>query len=71
MRDDDVETRVGKFVDLCEKAPPSERLSLKPVVDRTIRTLKSRHLLVPSRLNDLKARLEDEAYEDLFDNMPV
>lgn len=60
-----------QLVKRCEAASPSERLTLRPEVNRVVRTLKSQQLPVPKDLGFLKARLEDEAYDDMFDNMPV
>lgn len=71
MRDNDLEIRVSKLVKLCEKAPLDERLNLRPEVDRVIRTLTSYHLAVPRTLRRLKDSLEEEAQDDMFDNMPV
>lgn len=71
MQVTDFETHVGEFVKLCEKAPLVDRQNLKPEVERVIRTIKSHHLAVPGPLRRLKESLEDEAFDDMFDNMPV
>lgn len=71
MQANAVEIRVGELVKLCEKAPLGERLNMRPEIDRVIRTLKAQHLDVPRKLRRLKDALEEEAYDDMFDNMPV
>lgn len=71
MQQTDVEIKAQRLVSLCDNAPAVERLNLRPEVDRVIHTLKSLHHPVPGTLRRLKVALDDEAYDDLFDNMPV
>lgn len=54
-----------------EAARPQERLTLRPAVHRVIRTLVSQDEPVPQRLRQIVRRLDDEAYDDMFENMPV
>ena len=71
MRLSDVELQAGRLVTLYNDAPKSVRLTMRPEVDRVIAALKSMHHPVPGPLLRLKTNLEEEAYDDLFDNMPV
>ena len=50
---------------------PHDRLKLRPDVQRVIRGLTSRQVPVPMGLSRISRRLEDEAYDDMFENMPV
>ncbi|MEW9919891.1 hypothetical protein AB2B41_09765 [Marimonas sp. MJW-29] len=54
-----------------ETARPQERLNLRPAVHRVIRTMVSHDQPVPQRLRQISRRLDDEAYDDMFENMPV
>lgn len=71
MKYSNFEIDAVKLVKRCEKAPTSELLALRPEVDRVIRTLASRHQPVPPTLRQLKVRLEEEALDEMFNNMPV
>lgn len=71
MQGVDIETRVVELMTRCEKAPLTERLTMRPEVQRVIRTLNAQHHDVPRRLKLLKDRLEEEAFDDMFDNMPI
>lgn len=71
MHQTDVEIKAQRLVSLFDKAPSVERLNMRPEVDRVIRTLKSLHHPIPGTLRRLKVALDEEAFDDLFDNMPV
>lgn len=71
MRLSDVELQAGRLVTLYNDAPEPLRLNLRPEVDRVIQALKSMNRPVPAPLLRLKTNLEEEAYDELFGNMPV
>ncbi|APG46699.1 hypothetical protein [Phaeobacter porticola] len=48
-----------------------DRLSLRPEFNRVLAQLRVGHARVPNRMVRLGQILNEEAAEDLFDNMPV
>lgn len=54
-----------------ETACPVERQRLRPAVQRVIRDLASHDQPVPVRLRQINRRLDDDAYDDMFENMPI
>lgn len=67
----DLEQRAFELEKLAETATPKERLSLQPRIDRVIATLRARGHYVPPRLRRINNDLKQEAFDDMFDNMPV
>ncbi len=67
-----------KFLDLIEKleaeieaADESARKEMQAQLHATVEQMKAKGFKVPQRLQQLDYDLEDEAVEDMFDNMPV
>lgn len=54
-----------------QKTRPHERLKLRPAVQRVMRNFASIDHPVPARLRQIGRRLDDDAYDDMFENMPV
>ncbi|MGB3244318.1 MAG: hypothetical protein WBB25_07280 [Sulfitobacter sp.] len=71
MQLEDIEMRAGQIKERCENARRDERLGLRPEVARIIRTLKEHRQPVPRALSRLEELLDEEAYDDMFENMPV
>jgi hypothetical protein len=63
--------RAHQLQELAEKASPRDRLRLQPKIDRVVATLAAEGNLVPLRLRRLNQALKEEAFDDMFDNMPV
>ncbi|WP_295312988.1 hypothetical protein [Roseobacter sp.] len=67
----DLEERAIHLQSLLEQTPHREQLVLQPRIDRVIAALRSQGLAVPPRLRQLNERLRADAFDDMFDNMPV
>ncbi|MBW4708334.1 hypothetical protein KX928_11120 [Roseobacter sp. YSTF-M11] len=66
-----LEQRASLLEKQIETASQKERLELQPQIDRVIATLSAHGKSVPPRLRRLNNALKEEAFEDMFDNMPV
>ncbi len=51
--------------------PDSGRLSLQPKLREVLRDMRQSGTQIPSRLRRLDVMLEQQAAEQMFDNMPV
>ena len=54
-----------------DTACAAERLEMRPEVERIVRTLAARGHAVPRRLHRIYKTCEQDAFDDMFNNMPV
>ena len=52
-------------------APDTGRLSFQPRLREVLRSMRQNGAEIPSRLRRLDVMLEEQAAEQMFDNMPV
>lgn len=71
MNLEDLKNQAEHLQSRYEKTRPHERLKLRPAVQRTLRNFASMDHPLPPRLRQIGQRLDDEAYDDMFENMPV
>ncbi|MBD3665712.1 hypothetical protein [Sulfitobacter aestuariivivens] len=71
MNIQELERRISALEHEMRSAPADERIALRPRVRGLIRTLGEKAVTVPNTLANINRQLEDEALEDMFDNMPV
>ncbi len=71
MMDRELEEKVVLLEQRLSRSGEAERLRLRPSVLRIIQTLKSTDQPIPRRLRTIEARLEEDAYDEMFDNMPI
>jgi len=67
----DLDMQVSQLEQELSVANAKERLRLHPRVQAIMNSLRGSGVEVPTRLRQMNARLADEAYDDLFDNIPV
>jgi hypothetical protein len=67
----DLERRVSLLEGQLRSARADERAGMRPRVRGLIRKFHAEAMPVPRTLARLERQLEDEALEDMFDNMPV
>ncbi len=67
----DLDDRIDQLEQLFQTARDDERLRMHPEVQQIIRRLKEQRIPLPHTLKRMKSRLEQDAFEDMFDNMPV
>ncbi len=71
MKDSNWDEKLNRLEQKAAVAGSSETLALQSDVYQMIRMLKSRNTSVPKRLQRLEAVLEQNAADDMYDNMPV
>ncbi len=71
MNMEELKKQAAHLEKMYNSARPQERLKLRPDVHRVIRSLASFDQPVPRRLTRICRKLDDEAYDDMFENMPV
>lgn len=71
MENPDVQGRVTQLAEVCDRAHPTERMGMQTEVQSVIRSLKSKHQPVPTALQRINNVLEQDSFDDMFDNMPV
>lgn len=71
MKDSNWDEKLNRLEQKAAVAGSSETLALQSDVYQMIRMLKSRNASVPKRLQRLEAVLEQNAADDMYDNMPV
>ncbi len=54
-----------------DDASPAERRQLRPEVSRIIRTLSAQGQPIPRKLRRIETACEQDAFDEMFDNMPV
>lgn len=52
-------------------AEPQDRLRYYPTVQKMVNGIRARGEKVPLRLSRINADLADEAFDDMFDNLPL
>lgn len=67
----DLEHQMEQLERAFDAAPADERLKLAPRVLRITNTLDARQQPIPCRLQRIQKTLEQDAFDDMFDNMPV
>ena len=67
----ELETRVGHLEQRFRAARVDERLRMRPEVQKIIRRLKDQRQPLPCALSRINARLEQDEFDDMFENMPV
>ena len=71
MKIDELERQANRLAESLARANRADRLQVQPQVRRIVDLLTARGEPVPSKLRRINQTLENDAYEDLFDNMPV
>lgn len=71
MSDRELHHHVRKLEQAFNLAAPSQRVEMRPGIERIIETLKSGDQPIPSPLRRIEERLNFDQDEDFFDNMPV
>lgn len=71
MTTDELKKQAAHLEMMYDNSRPQERLRLRSDVHRVIRSLASCDQPVPRRLSRICRKLDDEAYDDMFENMPV
>ena len=71
MQIEELKRQAANLERVYEATRPHDRLKLRTEFQRVIRTLSLHHVPVPPRLSRISRRLEDEAYDDMFENMPI
>lgn len=66
----ELKNEVRKLEFLFGKAKPSQRVAMRPGIERVIAALKSHDQPIPAELRRMEAALDEEE-EDFFENMPV
>ena len=67
----DIEKRAIELENQARTADAKERLKLQPQIDAIVSKLSSYGHPVSSNLRQLNRTLNEEAIEDMFDNLPV
>ncbi len=67
----DLERHVDQLRKKCDAIGLEKRLLMRPQVLKLMRSVEALGKRVPPKLKELANRLEDDAYDDMFDNMPV
>ena len=71
MNFSETESRAAHLASRYTKARPPERENLRPEIERIIRTLRTHHQPMPRALYRVEAQLDQDAFDDMFDNMPI
>ncbi|NNK17288.1 MAG: hypothetical protein HKP51_10340 [Sulfitobacter sp.] len=71
MTTHDLKAKAAHLEQMFENTQPEDRLKLRPDVQRVIQTLAAHHLPIPLRLRQIERKLDEEAYDAMFENMPV
>ncbi|MDF3415371.1 hypothetical protein HKX54_12950 [Sulfitobacter sp. M57] len=71
MKNHDLEHQMEQLERALDAASTRERLKLAPHVQQITCRLGARHQPIPRRLQSIQKVLEQEAFDDMFDNMPV
>lgn len=71
MQIHNIKVRAGQLESLCKSACLDDRLGMRPEVLRTIRTLKAHSQPIPRSLRRLEDALDQDAFEQMFDNVPI
>ena len=71
MMIEDLKRQAAHLERMYDATRPHDRMKLRTEFQRVIRSLSSHQVPVPPRLSRISRRLEDEAYDDMFENMPV
>ncbi len=71
MINHDLERQVKKLERLFDAAPTQERLRVAPDIKRIAIKLDTRHEPIPRPLRRIQKALEQDVFDDMFDNMPV
>ena len=71
MKIDELKRQAANLEKTYDATRPHDRLKLRTEFQRVIRSLTSHQVPVPPRLTRISRRLDDEAYDDMFENMPI
>ncbi|MCX7557980.1 hypothetical protein OS190_00270 [Sulfitobacter sp. F26204] len=71
MKTHDLEHRVMELARVFEAAPTQKRLQIAPELNRIARRLDARQHPVARKIRNMQAELEQDAFDDMFNNMPV
>ncbi len=71
MQTYDLENRVTELARIFEAAPAQKRLQMAPEINRIARRLDARQHPFAHKIRNMQVELEQDAFDDMFDNMPV
>ena len=71
MTQAELHAQIGKLEAQYRGTPECERAKMRPQVQQIIRRLKEQRQPLPVALRRIQTRIEQDAYDDMFDNMPV
>ncbi|MGC1505938.1 MAG: hypothetical protein WA782_17590 [Sulfitobacter sp.] len=71
MNTHDLERQIEQLERAFDAAPTRERLKLAPRVKQIACKLDARQQPIPRHLQRIQKTLEQDAFDDMFDNMPV
>lgn len=71
MTTHELERQVEQLERAFNAAPARERLKIAPRVQQIACKLDARHESIPRPLQRIKTTLEQDAFDDKFENMPV
>ncbi|MEM6304930.1 MAG: hypothetical protein AAF744_09425 [Pseudomonadota bacterium] len=67
----ELEERVGQLEAWFRSASHGERQRMRPEVQKVIRQYRHQFRPLPPSLRRLEQRMEEDALDDMFDNLPV
>lgn len=67
----EIEERVGELETWFRTAPHAEQRRMRPEVQKVIRQYRHQLRPLPPSLRRLEQRIEDDALDDMFDNVPI
>ncbi len=67
----ELDAQIGQLEAQYRGTPETERSKMRPQIQQIIRRLKEQRRPLPAALRRIQTRLEQDAYDDMFDNMPV
>ena len=71
MTTQELKAKAAHLEQMFETSRPEDRIKLRPDVQRVIHTLAAHRQPIPLRLRQIERKLDEEAYDDMFENMPV
>ena len=71
MTQSELHAQISRLEKRYRVTPADQRARMRPQVQQIIRHLKDQRLPLPAELRRIQTRLEQDAFDDMFDNLPV